>query len=253
MSWLMCGRLFQSNIAVPLVQTLRHRSRRPNLRRPAVPHWQRAVILKVTQPQYLDISEDVHPAEICKLRIKNEAKQKEVNPFEQILAREFLEKTEAAKVIAIFHRNAMTEAELYAVRLQLNKIGLHYQHYNNNIARLAFTGTKYEALLQLYQSQTATFIGDDVKIAKLLKMGKKFATLTLMAGVLEGRLMSKSDLQGYAALPSIHTLQGQLVGILNAPLRRLSQNLTFHQTALASSLNQYMSDKTKGTTKNEDT
>lgn len=35
------------------------------------------------------------------------------------------------------------------------------------IMRLAFTGTKYEALLNLYKSTTCTFVGDEVAVAKV--------------------------------------------------------------------------------------
>lgn len=35
------------------------------------------------------------------------------------------------------------------------------------IMRLAFTGTKYEALLNLYKGTTCTFIGDELAVAKV--------------------------------------------------------------------------------------
>ena len=35
------------------------------------------------------------------------------------------------------------------------------------IMRLAFAGTKYEALLSLYNSTTCTFIGDEPAVAKV--------------------------------------------------------------------------------------
>lgn len=240
------GQLLRTNFGLPLLQTVRHRTRIPNLRRPAIPHWRRAVILELTKPQYEDPLKDVPTSELCEKRQRFLKKDiVEVNQFEQILAKELLAKVEESNVIIVFHRNPMSEPELFANRIQLSKIGLYYHHCNNKIVKLAYTGTKYEALLHLYHSRTATFLGTEVKIPRLLRMMKKIRGLVLMAGVVEGRLMSVTDLQRYAALPPLPALHGQLVGILNSPLQQLSQNLTYHQTELSGALGRYISDQTK--------
>ena len=62
----------------------------------------------------------------------------QVNPFEQILANEFREKIENAKLVAVFHILPMTEAELFGARVQLNKINMQYLKHNNTV-RLMFT------------------------------------------------------------------------------------------------------------------
>lgn len=54
----------------PLIHMLRNRTRSPNLRRPAIPHWHRAVALKLTEPIYADPAECLHPAETCMKREK---------------------------------------------------------------------------------------------------------------------------------------------------------------------------------------
>ncbi|XP_071542229.1 large ribosomal subunit protein uL10m-like isoform X9 [Panulirus ornatus] len=217
------------SVKIPLLQILRNRTRSPNLRKPAIPHWHRAVVLKLTEPQYIDPAESLHPAETCMKRAKAKIKTTEVNPFEWILAQEFREKIENAKLVAIFHELPMTAASLFAARVQLNKINLVYLKHNNNIMKLALTGTKYEALLSLYQSDTVTFVGDQPSVAKLLKLEKRIPGLLLLGGVVEGRFMSLDNLKQYAALPSLQTLHGQLVGILGSPAQYLSQNLDHHQ------------------------
>lgn len=224
----------------PTVTAVRTRTRAPNLRRPAIPHWSRAVVLKLTKPIYKDPNEGIHPRELCIKREKALQQQaKEVNPFEQILADEFLEKIENAKLVAVFHQLPMAESELFAARIQLNKINLQYLKHNNTIMRLAFAGTKYDALLKLYESTTCTFIGDDPAVAKLLKLEKKISGLVLVGGIVEGRFMCVQDLKDYAALPSLQTLQGQLVSILSTPAQHLSQNLTANQMELSSALSRH--------------
>ncbi|XP_068209583.1 large ribosomal subunit protein uL10m [Palaemon carinicauda] len=238
------GQLFRTNFGFPLLQTVRHRTRKPNLRHPPIPHWRRAVILELSKPKYKDPLENV-PA-ICKNKeaFLRKAEVKD-NPFEIILAKEFFQKVEESNVLAVFHCNPMTAAELFANRVQLSKVGLFYHHCNNKIAELAFTNTKYEAVLDLYKTRNATFIGTEVNVPKLLKMMKRMRGLVLLAGVVEGRLMSIRDMERYAALPPLPVLHGQLVGILQSPLQKLSQNLTYHQTELSAALGRYVSDQTK--------
>ncbi|XP_047496082.1 39S ribosomal protein L10, mitochondrial-like [Penaeus chinensis] len=228
----------------PLVQTLRFRTRKPNLRKPAIPHWDRALVLKVTEPFYPAKSSQEHPANNCnKKRSALQNDDKKVNPFEQILAQEFLEKIRNAKVVAIFHRNPMSAEDIFTMRLQLHKIKLEYLHYNNSIARLAFSGSEFDALLKLYESDTLTVVGE-ASVAKLLKLEKKLVGLVLLAGVVEGRLMSVADMKRYAALPSLDGARGQLLSILSAPAQKLSQNMTSHQRELSSALGRYISDQT---------
>lgn len=55
---------------IPLIQICRNRTRTPNIRKPAIPHWHRAVVLKLTKPIYRDPEEGLHPAERCGKKIK---------------------------------------------------------------------------------------------------------------------------------------------------------------------------------------
>nr|XP_045601983.1 39S ribosomal protein L10, mitochondrial-like isoform X2 [Procambarus clarkii] len=219
-------------IKSPFTQILRYR-RKPNIRKPAIPHWKRAVVLKLTEPIYKDPNEDVHPADTCDKKIKALQKlQEEINPFEQILAKEFLEKIDCAKLVAVFHQLPMTMADLFEARVQLNKINLEYLKHNNNIMKLAFTGTKYEALLKLYVSSTVTFVGDQPAVSKLLKLERKIPGLVLIGGIVENRFMSVAELKRYAALPPLQSVQAQLVATLGEPLQHLSHNLIHNQTKI---------------------
>lgn len=65
----------------------------------------------------------------------------------------------------------------------------------------------------------AVSYSDEVSAAKLLKdLAKEKETIKIMAGVLEGKLVSESEVKRLADLPSKEQLLGQLVGTLNAPV-----------------------------------
>lgn len=54
----------------PLMTAVRFRTRKPNLKRPAIPHWTRAVVLKLVKPVHKDPMEGIHPRETCAKRTK---------------------------------------------------------------------------------------------------------------------------------------------------------------------------------------
>jgi large subunit ribosomal protein L10 len=74
---------------------------------------------------------------------------------------------------------------------------------------------------------TAVGYADEVSAAKLLKelaAAKKLtdkdkaATMGLVAGILDGKFMTKAEVTMLASLPTKQQLLGQLVGTLNAPV-----------------------------------
>lgn len=66
---------------------------------------------------------------------------------------------------------------------------------------------------------TAVGMSDEVSAAKLLKeLMKEKESIKLVAGVLDGRMMSKEEVTQLASLPSKQELLQKLVGTLNAPV-----------------------------------
>lgn len=66
---------------------------------------------------------------------------------------------------------------------------------------------------------TAVGYGDEVSAAKLLKdLSKERETVKLIAGVLDGHMMSQQEVTQLASLPSKQELLQKMVGSLNAPV-----------------------------------
>lgn len=229
-----------------MVQSVRYR--KPNIIKPAPPHWLRAITLKVTKSPHLDPLRG--PGSIEKFHKKKYQPHKpepgiEGNPFERILAREFLEQIERARLIAICQRFQVDEATRFAMKVTLKKNKMEYLHHNNRIVNYALKGTKYEAASCLYVADTCTIVSDEPAVGKLLKVEKRIPGLIVLGALVDGRLMSTAQLKSYAKLPSLEVLQGQLVGILNSPAQRLAHNIQYHQMDLSSALGRYISDQTK--------
>jgi len=231
-----------------MVQSVRHRTRTPNIAKPIPPHWLRAVTLKVTKTPHQDPFRG--PISIEKYHMKRNQPRKmdpgiEDNPFEKILAKEFMERIERSRLIAICHRYPTDEQTRFSMKITLKKSKMEYLQHNNKIVTYAFKGTKYEAASCLYVADTCTVVSDEPAVGKLLKMEKKIPGLIVLAALVDGCLMSTAELKRYAQLPPLEVLQGQLVGILGAPAQRLSHNVQYHQMELSSALGRYVSDQNK--------
>jgi len=160
----------------PMVQSVRHRTRAPNLRNPIPPHWLRAITLKVTKPPKLDPFRG--PSTIEKYHKKKYQKWErepgiEGNPFEKILAKEFLDRIERARLIAVCHRYPTDEHTRFGMKVTLKKSKMEYLHHNNRIVKYALMGTIYEAASCLYVADTCTIVSDEPSVGKLLKVEKK--------------------------------------------------------------------------------
>ncbi len=85
---------------------------------------------------------------------------------------------------------------------------------------------------------TAVAYGDEVSAAKLLKeLTKTNDKMSLLGGLLEGKLVDADGVKRLAALPSKHQLLGQLVGTLNAPVSGFVNVLAGNLRGLVTVLN----------------
>ena len=148
--------------------------------------------------------------------------------------------------------------------------GQKVQLINNTsakVARMALAGTDLEPLLRLHVVRTSYLVFQEPDVAKMFKIAKKMPTFVLLgmlvclflnqifywleiffpshldgtytAGVMEGRLLTKSQLVWCSTLPSLDLLRAELCSILSASTSRLSQNLTYHQQDLSRSLQEH--------------
>jgi len=92
---------------------------------------------------------------------------------------------------------------------------------------------------------TAVGYEDEVSSAKLMKeFAKELDTATLVAGVLEGKWLSKEEIEQLASLPSKEELYARLVGSINAPVSGFVNVLAGNIRNLSNVLNAIKDQKT---------
>ncbi|MEK7499351.1 MAG: 50S ribosomal protein L10, partial [Patescibacteria group bacterium] len=114
------------------------------------------------------------------------------------------------------------------LRTKLFEAGCEMRVVPKRLLSIALAGAKLTFNPMEHEGQMAVITGKDgVSPAKVLfAFAKGKANLRLVAGLLEGKEITASDISALAALPGRQELLGQLVGVLAGPMRGMAQVLS---------------------------
>jgi large subunit ribosomal protein L10 len=111
------------------------------------------------------------------------------------------------------------------LRRKIRAIDGCYVVVKNTLALLATKQTKLEQLKPFFEGPTAVAYHhkDVVGLAKLLtEISKGNPNFAFKAALVEGKVVSTSEIQAIAAMPSREVMLSKLVFILKAPVQRLA-------------------------------
>jgi len=152
-------------------------------------------------------------------------------------------KTELAKVSTVIlstFQGISVENDT-KLRRAVQAVGGKYKVVKNTLAERAGEGTAAEGLLKnLVGTNSIAYTQlDPVALAKALtKVAKEVPAFQFKAGVVEGRVISISEIQQLANLPSKEELISKVMFLLNAPAQRLASTLNALPRNLAVTVNE---------------
>src|SRR5580693_8798218 len=143
----------------------------------------------------------------------------------------------AATASIVSADEGLSVAELAELRTALAAVGGDYKIFKNTLVRRAIDGGEYQPLAEYLSGPTAlTFVQGDVSaVAKALRdFSRANPLLVIKGGLVDGSLLSTSDLAALADLPPREILLARFAGALAAPLqtmagllKALPQNLAY--------------------------
>jgi large subunit ribosomal protein L10 len=139
-------------------------------------------------------------------------------------------KTELAKVSTVILTTfqGITVEQDTKLRRAVQAAGGKYQVVKNTLAELAGSGTPAEGVLKNLKGthSIAYTQTDPVALAKALtKIAKDVPAFQFKSGVVEGRVISISEIKQLADMPSKEELISKIMFLLNAPARRIATAL----------------------------
>ncbi len=141
----------------------------------------------------------------------------------QVVIDEIKEKFANAKSIVLFDPRGLKVSEVTELRRSLRESGSDYKVYKNTLAKRAIADSGLELDNYLEGPTAISFSSDELAPVKIIsEFAKKHEALELKAGVVEGKVANKEELNSYAAIPSREGLLTMLAGGLMGTVRDLS-------------------------------
>ncbi len=134
------------------------------------------------------------------------------------------EKFSRAKTAVITGYSGINVEQITELRAKLRMAQIEYRVVKNTLARKAAEGTSLEPLKDYFVGPIGLALGydDPVAPAKVLyDFNKTHEKLQLKVGVLDGKLLKPADIKALASLPSLNSLRGKIIGLLQAPASRM--------------------------------
>ncbi len=137
---------------------------------------------------------------------------------------ELHEKFARAKTAVITGYAGINVEQITELRSKLRQSKVEYRVVKNTLARKASEGTGLEPLKDHFVGPIGIALGYDDVVAPakvLFEFSKVQAKLELKMGVLDGKLLKQADIKALASLPSLNSLRGKIIGLLQAPASRI--------------------------------
>lgn len=142
---------------------------------------------------------------------------------------EIKEKFQQASGVVLADYRGMTVAQVTQLRTQLRNAGVEYKVLKNTLVSRAASEIGVEGLDQYLEGPTAlAFSADPVAPAKILlefAKANKLKSLTVKAGVLEGKVIGADGVKALAELPSREVLLAMVLRGMQAPLAGMANVL----------------------------
>src|SRR3546814_5481740 len=130
-------------------------------------------------------------------------------------------------VVVVTRNLGLTVAQSTALRTKMRDAGASYKVAKHRLAKLALKDTDYVGLEDFLNGPTAlAWSKDPVAAAKAaVEFAKTNDKLEIVGGSMGAQVLDEAGVKALAAMPSLDALPGKLVGLINAPARKIAQGL----------------------------
>ena len=127
-------------------------------------------------------------------------------------------------MVVVTQNKGLTVAEVSDLRRRMRASGSTFKVAKNRLAVLALDGTRFDGIKPLLKGPTAlAWSQDPVAVAKaavdFAKTNEKFVVI---GGALGTQMLDADGIKALADLPSLDTLRGRLVGMIQTPATRIA-------------------------------
>ena len=147
--------------------------------------------------------------------------------------------------VIVTHYHGLTVADVTKLRSELRGINVSFRVVKNTLSRIAASRVGLPIDADTFSGPTAIAYSEDpVAAAKgVVEFAKENENLKIISGVVNDVLVDETAIHKLAKLPSLDTLRGQLVGLLQAPAANIARTINAPAGALARVIKAYSEKK----------
>lgn len=156
------------------------------------------------------------------------------------IVKELSEKIANAKSIIFADYRGLTVEQDTQMRKAFREAGVQYKVVKNTLVKFALKENGFDGLDEFFNSPTSMALSetDPVAPAKIVsEFSKKFNTLEIKTGIVEGKVVDINEIKAIADLPSREELIAKVLGGFNAPIAGLVNVLVGNIRGLVIALN----------------
>lgn len=135
--------------------------------------------------------------------------------------KEIAEDLKSVSLVVLTDYRGLNVSDINLLRRDLREKDCKYKVVKNKLSKLAAREAGYEDLNPFFEGPTAIAFNDSdpIEVTKtLLKWAKESDSLSLKAGLLDGRIVNAEDLETLGKIPSKEVLLAQVCGGFQAPI-----------------------------------
>ena len=153
---------------------------------------------------------------------------------------ELKERIETSELVILTKYVGINAEKATLLRKKLREGHVEYKVFKNTLAKRVLDELELSGAAKFMNGPTGwAFSKDPVAPSKILKdFNKDVPLVEMTGGILEGKVVSKAQLDALASLPSREVLLSQVVGTIAAPLRNFVSTLNALPTNLVNVLDQ---------------
>jgi large subunit ribosomal protein L10 len=144
-------------------------------------------------------------------------------PQKAVAIEDLTKSLDRASLAVLTDYRGLKVSDLQTLRTTLRPFGAEFHIAKNTLTRIAAEQAGIEGLAPLLEGPLALLLayGDVVGASKAITdFARTSRILTVKGGVLDKRLVSASEIEALASMPSREVLYGKLVGLLASPMAR---------------------------------
>lgn len=153
-----------------------------------------------------------------------------------------------AQIIVLSKYIGINAEQVTRLRRQLREAHVDYKVFKNTLAKRVLDELELGDAVKFMDGPTAwAFSSDPVAPSKILRdFGKEVPTVVMTGGILDGRVVTKAQLEALADLPPKEVILAQVLGTMSAPIRNMVSAIAAVPRNLVNVLDQIRKQKEQG-------